>query len=370
VESDKGILGAGGYDPAVHHRKSIRMRGHDYAGGGTYFVTACVAGRRPLFGTVAGGRMALNDAGRLAAACWRSIPEHFPQVALDEWVVMPDHVHGILRMRGDGAGGRAKDFSPVRGGAGRGEEGEKFFALTGGPRGTAGTLGSVVRGFKVGVTKGLGASPWLRNYYEIIVRDGRALESIRRYVRENPANWGGAQFGAPRYFAGNRGLLELPMTAFLASRGGGGDGGDGGGGRGGRDGRDGRGEKIFALTAGTGGTGGVVSGFLSPMEREVFEGCLGRGIPMVWILARGLPGRFAPRVQRAIDAGRLLAMTPFDAGGEGVSAARAAWCNQFALQLADGAVIGRLSPDGMLACLLADLPRDIPIRFLGEPQFR
>ncbi len=116
------------YDPAIHHRRSIRLRGHDYAGRGVYFVTLCVADRRPLFGTVVNGRMALNDAGRAAAACWCAIPDHFPHAALDEWIVMPDHVHGIIVIRRDGhpapAGTenyppttRAKDFSPLQGGS-------------------------------------------------------------------------------------------------------------------------------------------------------------------------------------------------------------------------------------------------------------
>lgn len=76
-----------GYDPRIHHRRSIRMRGHDYAGGGDCFVTLCVADRRPLFGAVVKGRMVLNAAGRAAAACWRDIPAHFPVASLDEWII-------------------------------------------------------------------------------------------------------------------------------------------------------------------------------------------------------------------------------------------------------------------------------------------
>ncbi len=100
------------------------------------------------------------------------------------------------------------------------------------------------------------------------------------------------------------------------------------------------------------------------MERAVFDACLGCDLPMVQILARGLPDRFPPRVQRAIDAGRLLVMTPFDVSLDRFSTARAAWCNQYALHLAANAVIGHLVPDGMLACLLADLRRDIPVQYL------
>ena len=103
------------------------------------------------------------------------------------------------------------------------------------------------------------------------------------------------------------------------------------------------------------------------MERAVFDACLADCIPMVWILARGLGsglGMPSPSIRRALDAGRLLIMTPFDESVVGFSAARAAWCNQYALHLAANAVIGHLTPDGMLACLLADMQRNIPIRHL------
>lgn len=108
-----------GYDPAVHHRRSIRRPGHDYAGSGVYFVTLCVADHRPLFGTVVHGRMAVTDAGRAASACWRAIPNHFPQAALDEWIVMPDHLHGILRIDGRGMACHAPCHAPTNPAFGR-----------------------------------------------------------------------------------------------------------------------------------------------------------------------------------------------------------------------------------------------------------
>lgn len=88
----------------------------------------------------------------------------------------------------------------------------------------------------------------------------------------------------------------------------------------------------------------VISGFLSPMERDVFDACLADGTPMIQVLARGLPESFPPRVQRAIDEGRLLGMTPFDATVARINAARAAWCNQYLLHAADRIVIGSLAP--------------------------
>ena len=274
------------------------MRGHDYAGGGSYFVTLCVADRRPLFGTVVNGRMSLNATGRAAAACWREIPAHFHMASLDEWIIMPDHVHGIIRIKPDGSvrpGGGPPPPSQPPPGSPRPR-----------PCGTSRTLGSIVRGFKIGVTKLLGGeSPWQRDYYDIIIRDARALTNIRRYIRENPARWGALdmQKMARPVFAGNPALLDLPMTAFLASR----DAGE----RSFAPSPDGTGEKSFAPRSG--GTGEksfapstwpdrpacVVSGFLSPMERAVLDACLADQIPVVWVMARGLPNYFPPRIQHA-----------------------------------------------------------------------
>jgi hypothetical protein len=97
------------------------------------------------------------------------------------------------------------------------------------------------------------------------------------------------------------------------------------------------------------------------MERAVFNDCLTKGTPMVQVLACGLPEAFPARIQRAIDGGRLLIVTPFPRTISQVSAARAAWCNQYLLHMADTIVIGYLNPDGMLACLLSELACDKPM---------
>ena len=128
------------YDPQRHHRRSIRLQGYDYTQPGAYFITICTHEREPLFGDVVGGEMHLNDAGRIAEQCWLDIPNHFPHVELDEFVIMPNHVHGILWIVDDvTVGVGAKNFSP----------------LPSPPpsRGTSKTIGSVVRGFKIGVTR-------------------------------------------------------------------------------------------------------------------------------------------------------------------------------------------------------------------------
>ena len=161
------------YDPERHHRRSIRLKGYDYSREGAYFVTICTQYRLCLFGEVVDGEMRLNDAGRIAEQCWLAIPNHFPHVALDAFVIMPNHIHGVLWIVGDVG---AKNFSPLP------------------PRGTSKTIGSVIRGFKIGVTKWFRENTdiytvWQRNYYEHIIRTEDALHRIRRYIATNPLRW-------------------------------------------------------------------------------------------------------------------------------------------------------------------------------------
>ena len=84
------------FDRSRHHRRTIRLRGYDYAQGGAYFVTIGTQNRAPLFGSVVDGEMILSDAGMMVASVWKSIPERFQYVALDEFVIMPDHMHGVV----------------------------------------------------------------------------------------------------------------------------------------------------------------------------------------------------------------------------------------------------------------------------------
>jgi REP element-mobilizing transposase RayT len=164
------------YDPDSHHRRSISLRGYDYTQPGAYFITVCTHKRAGLFGRVADGDMTLNDAGRVAVKCWKGIPAYFPHVDVDEFVVMPNHIHGILSIV-DAVG--AKHFSPLKPQQ---------------PHGTSKTLGSIIRGFKIGVTKWIRHNTeihnvWQRNYWERIVRNEKQLNHLREYIVNNPAQW-------------------------------------------------------------------------------------------------------------------------------------------------------------------------------------
>ena len=84
------------YDSQKHHRRSIRLKGYDYTQPGAYYITLCTKARQCLFGDVVKGEMRLNSLGYIAFTCWQAIPNHFPHVELDAFVIMPNHLHGIL----------------------------------------------------------------------------------------------------------------------------------------------------------------------------------------------------------------------------------------------------------------------------------
>jgi REP element-mobilizing transposase RayT len=98
-------------DQPKRHRRSVRLRDYNYSQSGAYFVTICTKERACMFGEIVDGAMQLNDAGIMVEQCWSDIPNHFPQVDLNAFIVMPNHVHGIIVIAEGPVG--AKDFSPL-----------------------------------------------------------------------------------------------------------------------------------------------------------------------------------------------------------------------------------------------------------------
>jgi len=96
------------YDPNKHHRRSIRLKGYDYTQAGAYFVTICTQGRECLFGQVVEGKMRVNPFGEIVVWAWNDLPNHNPHVELDAFVVMPNHVHGIVLIVDDLVGAGSK----------------------------------------------------------------------------------------------------------------------------------------------------------------------------------------------------------------------------------------------------------------------
>ena len=173
-------------------RRSIRLHRYDYTRPGAYFVTICANERRSIFGAVRNGSMVLSEAGRIAEGCWLAIPEHFPNVSLDAFVIMPDHLHGIIVLRGArdrGDGGNAREAIQV--GARHAvppQNRDSIHPRFGQP--IARSLPTIIGSFKSAVTNRLQRlgirRPWQRNYYERVVRNRGALDAIRWYIRTNP----------------------------------------------------------------------------------------------------------------------------------------------------------------------------------------
>jgi putative transposase len=214
------------YNPQIHHRRSIRLKGYDYSQAGLYFITICCKDRAHLFGKVVNGEMVLNDAGEIAQKCWLEIPNHFPNVVLHEYVIMPNHVHGIVEFVGanndspndnpnpanndspndnpnpanndspNDNPNRLENDSPnnnlIRANSNRANSDSPL-------RSPSKTIGSVVRGFKIGVTKWLRENTdvydvWQRNYYEHIIRNEKSHQIISDYIINNPAKWNDDKF--------------------------------------------------------------------------------------------------------------------------------------------------------------------------------
>jgi putative transposase len=180
-------------NPDIRGRRSIRLKGWDYTSLGWYFVTICAQNRQCLFGDIANGDMLLNDAGRNVKKCWQDIPEHFPHVTLDEFVIMPNHVHGIIFIAHSvGAYNHTpqKLDRPIR------RRANIYSPLPDNPplRSPSKTVGSIVRGFKIGVSEWFRKNSdmsaiWQRNYYEHIIRNEIELDQTRQYICANPATW-------------------------------------------------------------------------------------------------------------------------------------------------------------------------------------
>lgn len=175
------------------NRRSIRLPGHDYSRPGAYFITLCTQNREPIFGKIVGGEMHLNAAGIVVDKCWAQIPVHFPHVLLDSFVIMPDHVHGIVWITHDPAHGVTRSDDTTRS-AGECYSPPLRMQNTKTPTGTSKTIGSIVRGFKTGITQWVRQNtgihdPWQRGYHERIIRNEKALNAIRRYIIENPTRW-------------------------------------------------------------------------------------------------------------------------------------------------------------------------------------
>jgi REP element-mobilizing transposase RayT len=187
------------YNPTIHHSRSIRLKGYDYSQEGLYFITICCHRRGELhmpFGHIENGEMILNEYGTVAYFEWLKTPELRTNVELGEFIIMPNHMHGIIRVHGRGElhspdipnelhstdipielhlpDNRGVCKTPLRS--------------------PSQTIGAIIRGYKSSVTKqsnelGFDGKLWQRNYYEHIIRNEQSFQTISEYIMNNPAKW-------------------------------------------------------------------------------------------------------------------------------------------------------------------------------------
>jgi putative transposase len=200
------------YNPLIHHRKSIRLKGYDYSQAGLYFITICCQNRLYRFGDVKNGEMFLNEYGQIAYDEWGKLAERFKNFELDVFQIMPNHMHGIILLNNPIA--RA-GFTPAPV-----SEKNDLNIKKRQPQGIAPTIVSTIApltapviaptvGDMVGAYKSLVANGcleiyksknktmgklWQRNYYEIIIRDEKAYRNISNYIINNPAKWDADKF--------------------------------------------------------------------------------------------------------------------------------------------------------------------------------
>jgi putative transposase len=169
--------------------ESTRLKGWDYRSAGYYFVTICTQNRVHYFGEVAKGDMRLSIVGEIAARFWTEIPSHHTQVELDEFVVMPNHVHGIIVIV-DGVETLHATSLPATSLPATSLRNQKMSDIS--PK--AGSVGAIVRSYKSAVSRwagenGIASFEWQSRFYDHIIRDEISFKQIRQYIFDNPVKW-------------------------------------------------------------------------------------------------------------------------------------------------------------------------------------
>jgi putative transposase len=159
----------------LHRRRLTRLQQYDYSQPGGYFVTVCTKNRLCLFGEIDNDRMRLSSLGEIIRLSWFDLPKHYSNVELDVFVIMPNHIHGIIFLTDVGAGLKPAPTVPAC---------------------HCHPLPEIVRGFKTFSSRKInelrnlsGTALWQRNYYEHVIRRDESLEKIREYIETNPLRW-------------------------------------------------------------------------------------------------------------------------------------------------------------------------------------
>ena len=323
------------------HRPMLRNANINYSRG-TFFVTMQAAFNKTIFGAIVGEKCVLNELGEAIVACLRALGERYAGVEIDEFVVMPNHVHFIIKIGVASLRARPKKA---------GVDGHSKI-----------DLGFVIGRFKSWISKlyrdmvaegkavDVGATPWQRDFWEKLVTTPEQLEGYRRYIRENPAKWTRDRFGAvTSYTFGNVALLNARLIGFVASQG--------------AYTSELRPRELW-VRAGAEARHPtnarekppLISTFTSAQERAVFAKALASGRRFVKVCPGGIPleSELEPAIVAACNEGRGLLISPAPSG-TGINKQRAVWCNEYILKNAAEVWAGDITPGHTLASLIAAL---------------
>lgn len=169
------------FNPDKHHRRSIRLHDYDYSRAGAYYITICIYNKEHLFGKIANGELQPNEYGKIAENEWIKTFQLRNNIEMDEFIIMPNHFHGIIIISNEPDGTGTARRAPTI---------ERF------SKPTSNTIPTIIRNYKSAVTKQIndlkntpGTILWQRNYYEHAIRDEADLNRIREYIINNPRNW-------------------------------------------------------------------------------------------------------------------------------------------------------------------------------------
>lgn len=323
-------------------RKSLRNPNINYRNG-WFFVTTQVAYNKCVFGAIVGDKCVLNALGEAVRDCWLSLPAKYPEVELDEFVVMPNHFHAILRIH----------YRPTNREHHLGFIMSRFKGATGHTYGVMRAKG-LIPGINIGAG---GFSPhlWQFDYWDDLITSAEELENQRRYIRDNPANWTRDRYGpCTSYSFGNLALLDSPMIAFMASQG--------------FTAADLRPRRLSAIAGAKAPLpdteAAIISTFTSAQEREALRRALDKGRRVVHVCPSGCPAEagypdieaagFSPQLLAACREGRALIISPQPPGSR-LNKKVATWCNEYVLRHASEIWVGDISPGGLLDTLLHQL---------------
>lgn len=355
--------------PVIHgqyRRPQLRNDRINY-GFGWFFVTFQVAGNKSELGAIVGEHCVLNALGEAVKALIETLQKFNPEVFVDSFVVMPNHVHLILKIEARGATPPCPETTPPR------PETAPPRSETAPPRSEVpNNLGRIIGKLKSlaareyrqlkekGLVRDIGSKLWQANYWEKIVTNHEQLEAIRAYIANNPKKWSIDRFGpVTAYSLGNLELLNEPFIAFVASQ-------------------EARPEALVPRVArhnglaprDTLGARGchappcyappchappenppVISTFTSPQEREVLRRLMAQKRRFIAVYPGGLPAVLPREIAACVEAGRALLLSPVETG-TGINKQRAIWCNEYVIRRAKEVWCGDLKPGGTLESIL------------------